>query len=147
MLRSETATRMDRPAYQASVPAVVRAVKALEHLASAQQPLSLSALARTLEVGPSSLLAILTTLRSAGLLLANFVVAGSIISVGIAVTTRYTVVVHNASDQRLDDVRVFGGGCDAAYGSLLPGATASRSFWIRQDGRLVFRASSGGDAL
>ncbi len=63
MLPSE----MDRPAYQSSVPAVVRAVRALEHLASAQQPLALSALARMLEVGPSSLLAILTTLRSAGL--------------------------------------------------------------------------------
>ena len=63
MLHSE----MERPAYQGSVPAVVRAVRALEHLASAQQPLALSALARTLEVGPSSLLAILTTLRSAGL--------------------------------------------------------------------------------
>src|SRR5438309_3167448 len=53
--------------YRARVPAVARAVKALEHLAAAQQPVSLSALSRAIEVGPSSLLAILTTLRGAGL--------------------------------------------------------------------------------
>src|SRR5258707_15573586 len=51
----------------AHVPAVARAVQALEHLAAAQQPLSLSALGRAISVGPSSLLAILTTLRGAGL--------------------------------------------------------------------------------
>jgi hypothetical protein len=53
--------------YHERVPAVVRAVRALEALASAQQPLSLAALSRALEVGPSSLLAILNTLRSSGL--------------------------------------------------------------------------------
>jgi DNA-binding transcriptional ArsR family regulator len=53
--------------YQARVPAVARAVQALEHLAAAQQPLSLSALSRAIDVGPSSLLAILTTLRGVGL--------------------------------------------------------------------------------
>src|SRR4030081_1096259 len=53
--------------YRARVPAVARAVQALEYLAAAQQPLSLSALSRAIEVGPSSLLAILTTLRGVGL--------------------------------------------------------------------------------
>src|SRR5229473_3588480 len=53
--------------YRTHVPAVVRAVQALEHLAAAQQPLSLSALSRAINVGPSSLLAILTTLRGVGL--------------------------------------------------------------------------------
>src|SRR5919202_4080977 len=53
--------------YQSRVPAVARAVQALEHLAAAQQPLSLSAISRAVQVGPSSLLAILTTLRSFGL--------------------------------------------------------------------------------
>src|SRR3979411_3533093 len=53
--------------YHARVPAVARAVEALEHLAAAQQPLSLSALSRAIEVGPSSLLAILTTLKGVGL--------------------------------------------------------------------------------
>ena len=88
-----------------------------------------------------------STLSCGGLLLANFLAAGGIISAVIAIATRYTVVVHNASQQRLDSVRVFGGGCDASYGSLLPGAIARRSFWIRQDGVLVFRASGGKGAL
>lgn len=42
-------------------------MQALEHLAAAQHPLSLASLSRALDVGPSSLLAILTTLRAEGL--------------------------------------------------------------------------------
>lgn len=53
--------------YSDRVPAVARAVRALEALAAAQHPLSLAALSRAVEVGPSSLLAILTTLRAEGL--------------------------------------------------------------------------------
>ncbi|MCC7366786.1 MAG: helix-turn-helix domain-containing protein [Chloroflexi bacterium] len=53
--------------YQDEVPAVARAVRLLERLACDPRPRSLSELARDLEVGPSSLLAILTTLRHAGL--------------------------------------------------------------------------------
>src|ERR671937_3318813 len=53
--------------YQAQVPAVARAVRVLEHLTAAQQPMGLSALSRALQVSPSSLLAILNTLRSFGL--------------------------------------------------------------------------------
>src|SRR5579872_3863772 len=53
--------------YRERVPAVARAVRALEHLAAAQQPLSLTALSKAIDVGPSSLLAILNTLRGLGL--------------------------------------------------------------------------------
>ena len=88
-----------------------------------------------------------SALSCGGLLLANILAAGCILWAGIAIATRYTVVVINASQQRLDSVRVFGGGCDASYGSLLPGATARRSFWIRQDGTLVLHASEDKDTL
>src|SRR5262249_51177386 len=54
-------------AYRERVPAVARAVQALEYLASAPRPTSLAALSKALGVGPSSLLAILTTLRHRGL--------------------------------------------------------------------------------
>jgi hypothetical protein len=87
------------------------------------------------------------TLGCAGLLLANFPVAGGIIWTAITIATRYTVVVHNTSEQRLEGVWVFGGGCDASYGTLLPGATARHSFWIRGKGTLTFRASSGEGTL
>jgi DNA-binding IclR family transcriptional regulator len=53
--------------YQEQVPAVVRAVRVLERLAAAGGSCALADLARELEVGPSSLLAILTTLRRADL--------------------------------------------------------------------------------
>jgi DNA-binding HxlR family transcriptional regulator len=63
--------RSDGPSYRDRVPAVARAVKALETLAAAQQPLSLTALSKSTEVSPSSLLAILTTLRNLGLVSRN----------------------------------------------------------------------------
>src|SRR6202163_2337410 len=53
--------------YRTRVPAVARAIQALEHLAATHQPVALSALSRAIDVGPSSLLAILTTLGRAGL--------------------------------------------------------------------------------
>jgi DNA-binding IclR family transcriptional regulator len=53
--------------YQDQVPAVARAVRVLETLASSADARSLADLARELAVSPSSLLAILTTLRNAGL--------------------------------------------------------------------------------
>src|SRR4051794_35398926 len=53
--------------YQDEVPAVARAVCLLERLAAGNSACSLAELARELGVGPSSLLAILTTLRRAGL--------------------------------------------------------------------------------
>jgi DNA-binding IclR family transcriptional regulator len=59
---------MSQAPYHERVPAVARAVKALETLAAAQQPMSLTALSRATQVSPSSLLAILTTLRNLGLL-------------------------------------------------------------------------------
>ncbi len=53
--------------YQQRVPAVSRAVEALERLVEAREPLALSSLARQVHAHPSSLLAILTTLRASGL--------------------------------------------------------------------------------
>lgn len=53
--------------YGERVPAVARAVQALEYLAAVQSPVSLSGMSRAIGVGPSSLLAILTTLRANGL--------------------------------------------------------------------------------
>jgi DNA-binding transcriptional ArsR family regulator len=53
--------------YAQEVPAVRRAVRVLDFLASAPEPLSLSGIGRALDISPSSLLAILTTLRRLGL--------------------------------------------------------------------------------
>src|SRR5687768_7615659 len=60
-------SRPGQPRYQDEVPAVARAVRLLERLATADGARPLAELARDLGVGPSSLLAILTTLRRAGL--------------------------------------------------------------------------------
>jgi IclR family transcriptional regulator, acetate operon repressor len=56
-----------RPPYQQQVPAVRRAALVLEQLAAGREPLSLTTLSRAVGVTPSTLLAILTTLRAAGL--------------------------------------------------------------------------------
>jgi PPOX class probable F420-dependent enzyme len=57
--------------YQQSVPAVARAALVLERLAATPDTLSLAALSRAVGAGPSSLLAILTTLRGFGLVAKN----------------------------------------------------------------------------
>ncbi len=93
-------------------------------------------------VGPSRRLW-LSTLGSAGLLLLNLPVAGGITLAVIAIETRYTVIVHNASQHRLDGARVFGGGCEASFPTIPPGGVARCSFRIQHDGELEFRASSG----
>jgi len=85
----------------------------------------------------------LSTVGGASLLLSNFPVAGGISAAVIAIETRYTVVVHNASRQALDSVSVVGGGCDEFLGSIRPGGDARQSFWIQHDGELEFRATSG----
>ncbi len=77
------------------------------------------------------------------LLLANFPAAGSILAAVIAIETAYTVVIHNASAQPLESVRVRGGGCDVDFGSIPPRGVARRSFWIHHDGELAFHATSG----
>ncbi len=61
----------------------------------------------------------------------------------IAIATRYTVVVHNDSQQPLDSVSVFGGGCDKSLGSIPSGGNIRHSFWIQHDDELNFRALSG----
>lgn len=58
---------MGRISYAERVPAVSRAVQALHALVAARGPLSLSALSRETGSSPSSLLAVLTTLRRYGL--------------------------------------------------------------------------------
>jgi hypothetical protein len=133
MLRTE----MERPAYHSSVPAVVRAVKALERLASVQQPLSLSTLARMLEVGPSSLLAILTTLRSAGLVSRS------------ARDGRYTpgpglVALGTAAAQRLEPLQTF----DALAADLVEQLGETVLLWVHQgDGLALAAAREGQQSL
>ena len=85
----------------------------------------------------------LSTLGCAALLLSNFAVAGGITASVIAIETRYTVIVHNTSQQALSGVRVFGGGCEADFGTIPPGGVVRRSFWIQHDGKLELRAVSG----
>ena len=85
----------------------------------------------------------LSTRACTALLLSNFVVAGGITATVIAIVTRYTVIVHNTSQQPLSVVRVFGGGCAADFGTIPPGTIGRSSFWIRHDGELEFRAVSG----
>jgi hypothetical protein len=83
------------------------------------------------------------TLAGAGLLLLNVPVAGGLTAAAIALETRYTVVVRNDSPRPLETARVFGGGVDESLGAIPPGGTVRRSFWIRHDGALEFRALGG----
>lgn len=81
-----------------------------------------------------------SALACAALLLSNFPAAGGMIAAVIAIETRYSVVVHNASKQAISNVRVYGGGCEAKFGTIPPGGLARRSLWIQHDGELEFAA-------
>ena len=119
--------------YRAHVPAVARAVQALEHLAAAQQPLSLSALSRAIQVGPSSLLAILTTLRGVGLVSRS------------ARDGRYQpgpglVALGTAAAQRLEPLQTF----DLLAADLVDRLGETVVLWIQQGDGLAMAAARDG---
>jgi hypothetical protein len=89
----------------------------------------------------------LSMLGCGGLLVSNFVAAGGILAAVLALESRYSVVINNASRQSLDDVYVFGGGCEISFGSIPPGRIVRRSFWIQGDGELQFHAIHGSTVI
>jgi len=124
---------MPRSEYQTRVPAVVRAVKALEQLAAAQQPLSLSALSRALDVGPSSLLAILTTLRGAGLVTRASRDGRYLPGPGL-------VALGTAAAQRLEPLPTF----DLLAADLVERLGETVVLWIQQGDGLALAATREG---
>src|ERR1700704_4741402 len=125
------------PAYHARVPAVARAVQALEHLAAAQQPLSLSALSRAIAVGPSSLLAILTTLCGAGLVSRSPRDGRYLPGPGL-------VALGTAAAQRLEPLHTF----DMLAADLVDRLGETVLLWIQQgDGLAMAAAREGSQTL
>src|SRR5919197_5953677 len=122
-----------RQPYRAQVPAVARAVQALEHLATASQPLSLSALSRALDVGPSSLLAILTTLRSFGLVTRGARDGRYRPGPGLA-------ALGAAAAQRLEPLHLF----DALAADLVEQVGETVLLWVQQGQELVLAATREG---
>jgi IclR helix-turn-helix domain/Pyridoxamine 5'-phosphate oxidase len=123
--------------YHARVPAVARAIQALEHLAAAQQPLSLSALSRAIAVGPSSLLAILTTLRAAGLVRRSPADGRYLPGPGL-------VPLGAAAAQRLEPLPTF----DLLAADLVDRLGETVLLWIQQgDGLAMAAARDGSRAL
>src|SRR5216683_2970116 len=119
--------------YRAHVPAVARAVQALEHLAAAQQPLSLSALSRAIEVGPSSLLAILTTLRGVGLVSRSARDGRYLPGPGL-------VALGTAAAQRLEPLQTF----DLLAAELVDRLGETVLLWIQQGDGLAMAAAREG---
>jgi DNA-binding IclR family transcriptional regulator len=117
------------PAYRERVPAVARAVRALEYLASAQEPLSLSRLSRALEVGPSSLLAILTTLRALGLVTRSAKAGGELPGPGL-------VALGTAAAQSLEPLQTF----DLLASDLVEQLGETVLLWIQQGDGLAMAA-------
>jgi DNA-binding transcriptional ArsR family regulator len=119
--------------YRQSVPAVARAVRALEYLAAEQRPLSLSALARAIDVGPSSLLAILTTLRGAGLVTRSARDGRYLPGPGL-------VALGTAAAQRLEPLHTF----DLMAADLVEQLGESVLLWVQQGDGLVMAAARDG---
>jgi DNA-binding IclR family transcriptional regulator len=108
---------------------VARAVRALEHLASSQQPLSLTALSRAIEVGPSSLLAILTTLRNVGLVSRSPRDGHYLPGPGL-------VALGTAAAQRLEPLHTF----DLLASELVESLGETVLLWIQQGDGLAMAA-------
>src|SRR5438128_9094876 len=119
--------------YHARVPAVARAVQALEHLAAAQQPLSLSSLSRAINVGPSSLLAILTTLRGVGLVSRS-------VRDGRYQPGPGLVALGTAAAQRLEPLHTF----DVLAADLVDRLGETVVLWIQQGDGLAMAAARDG---
>jgi DNA-binding IclR family transcriptional regulator len=119
--------------YRARVPAVARAVQALEHLASAQQPVSLSALSRAIGVGPSSLLAILTTLRTVGLVSRSPRDGRYLPGPGL-------VALGTAAAQRLEPLHTF----DVLAADLVERLGETVLLWVQQGDGLAMAAAREG---
>jgi DNA-binding transcriptional ArsR family regulator len=119
--------------YGQRVPSVARAVCALEHLAAAQQPLSLSALSRAIDVGPSSLLAILTTLRNLGLVTRSARDGRYLPGPGL-------VALGTAATQSLEPLHVF----DLLASDLVERLGETVLLWIQQGDGLAMAAAREG---
>src|SRR5438477_7378176 len=119
--------------YRARVPAVARAVQALEHLAAAQQPLSLSSLSRAIDVGPSSLLAILTTLRGVGLVSRS-------VRDGRYQPGPGLVALGTAAAQRLEPLHTF----DVLAAELVDRLGETVVLWVQQGDGLAMAAARDG---
>jgi len=81
-------------------------------------------------------------LGCAGLLLVNFPVAYGVVVSVIWLDSRYTVIVHNASDQPLEGVRVLGAVPEVWFGTVPPGSIVQRTFLMIGDGEIEFHAVS-----
>jgi DNA-binding IclR family transcriptional regulator len=123
-----------RPAYREHVPAVARAVQALEHLAAAQRPLSLSALSRELEVSPSSMLAILNTLTAAGLVSRSGRDGRYAPGAGL-------VALGTAAERRLEPLHLF----DALAADLVDSLGETVLLWIQHGDELALAAAREGN--
>jgi DNA-binding IclR family transcriptional regulator len=120
------------PRYQDEVPAVARAIRLLERLTSGSTPCTLAELARELGVGPSSLLAILTTLRRAGLVSRDgdgrYQVGPGLAALGSAAACRLRACERFA----------------AVADALVTALGETVLLWIRQDDTFVLAAAREG---
>ena len=76
------------------------------------------------------------------LLLSNFPIAFGLAAGALKWQSRYQITIHNKSKNPLKDIRVFGGGRDMQLGDLPPGNSIASTFWILNDGALVFEAKT-----
>jgi DNA-binding transcriptional ArsR family regulator len=121
------------PSYATHVPAVARAVRALECLASSPQAVTLSALSRAIGVGPSSLLAILNTLRGLGLVSRSARDGRYLPGPGL-------VALGTAAAQRLEPLQMF----DLLAAELVERLGETVLLWIQHGDGLAMAAAREG---
>ncbi len=121
--------------YQQRVPAVARAVRVLQHLGDAREPLSLAAISRALGAGPSATLAILNTLRANGLVTRQEPDGRYTLGAGL-------LALGTAAARQIDAMLTFASAAPRLASAL--GETVT--LWVRHDRDLVLAAVEEGHA-
>lgn len=78
-----------------------------------------------------------------GLYLVNVVAAGGAVYGATLILSLYTVSIANHSPIALESARIEGGGLNVDVGTIRPGDSAKRRFWIKQEGELTLVGMHG----
>jgi len=77
------------------------------------------------------------------LILMNIPIALGIVLLSIRIQTAYTVEIYNATDEKLENVCIVGGGIEENIQTINQKEKVRRTFWIRQDGTLICKYRKG----
>jgi hypothetical protein len=77
------------------------------------------------------------------LILINIPIGVGIALVSFSIETAYTVEIYNATEAKIGNICIEGGGIEENIRVIIPRGTVRRTFWIKHDGTLVCKYRKG----